>query len=113
MAKKHLKNSEAGSRAEDRSKTGVNVRWDGGGMRSTYANVCTVTSSREEVVLMFGMNKSWQNGPQELTVEVSDRMILSPYTAKRLSMLRNKLLGEYESRFGEIDIEAAETAPAG
>lgn len=84
------------------------IRWDGSKMRSTYANICNVSSSREEVTLLFGTNKTWHGGQKELTVELSDRMILNPYAAKRLSLLLNSTVLEYEKRFGEIALEVVE-----
>ena len=33
----------------------MKIKWDDSNMRSGYANVCNVTSTREEVVLLFGM----------------------------------------------------------
>lgn len=58
------------------------INWDGSKMRSTYANVCNVSSTREEVTLLFGINKNWHAGQKDLTVELSDRMVLNPYAAK-------------------------------
>jgi hypothetical protein len=98
-------NNEAGQR--------VSINWDTTSMRSTYANVCNVSSTQEEVNVIFGTNKSWQSGQGELTLEITDRLILSPFTAKRLSMLLNNVLKEYESRYGEVKISAGkiETGP--
>ncbi len=81
------------------------IRWDDSNMRSTYANVCNVASTREEVTLLFGTNQSWHTGQKELTVGLSDRIILNPYAAKRLSILLNNVVAEYESRFGEIGLD--------
>ncbi|VAX06790.1 hypothetical protein MNBD_GAMMA25-1440 [hydrothermal vent metagenome] len=82
------------------------IRWDDSNMRSTYANVCNVASTREEVTLLFGTNQTWHTGQKELTVDLSDRLILNPYAAKRLSLLLSNVVTEYESRFGEIGLEA-------
>ena len=81
------------------------VVWDDSAMRSTYANVCNVTSTREEVVVVFGTNQAWKGAGQSVTVELSDRMILSPFAAKRLSRLLNGVVEEYERRFGMLAIE--------
>ena len=32
------------------------IRWDDSTLKSSYANVCNVSSTREEVVLVFGIN---------------------------------------------------------
>lgn len=84
------------------------IRWDGSKMRSTYANVCNVSSTREEVTLMFGTNQNWHAGQKELTIELSDRMILNPYAAKRMAILLSNTMQEYEKRFGEIQLEIPE-----
>ena len=44
------------------------VVWDDSKMRSTYANVCNVASTREEVVVLFGTNQAWRADGSELKV---------------------------------------------
>jgi hypothetical protein len=75
-------------------------------MKSSYANVCNVTSTREEVVLLFGMNQAWNRGQKEVTIHLTDRIVVSPYAAKRLSMLLAGVVKEYENRFGTLNIES-------
>jgi hypothetical protein len=81
---------------------GPTVRWDDKNMKSSYANVCNVASTREEVVLLFGVNQAWHAGQKEIPVQLSDRLILSPHAAKRLSILLDNVLREYEKRFGAL-----------
>lgn len=81
---------------------GPRVRWDDSNMRSSYANVCNVSSSREEFVLLFGVNQAWHAGQQEIPIQLSERIIMSPHAAKRLSVLLTNVLREYESRFGAL-----------
>ncbi len=81
------------------------IRWDDSNMKSSYANVCNVSSTREEVVLLFGMNQAWQAGQKEVTVHLTDRVILSPYSAKRLVALLSNVMKEYETRFGQLGTE--------
>ena len=81
------------------------VKWDDANMRSSYANVCNVASTREEVTLLFGTNQTWHSGQQEVSVRLSDRIILSPFAAKRLSMLIVNVVNEYEKRFGTLSID--------
>ncbi len=91
---------------DKKTATSPRIRWDDSNMRSTYANVCNVASTREEVTLLFGTNQTWHTGQKELTVGLSDRIILNPYAAKRLSILLDNVIKEYESRFGEIGLES-------
>ncbi len=82
------------------------VMWDDSKMNSVYANVCNVSSTREEVVLMFGVNQAWQGAQSEVTVTLSDRVILSPFAAKRLSILLQQIVSQYETRFGALEVLA-------
>src|SRR5690349_21907614 len=84
---------------------GARIKWDDSSMRSSYANVCNVASTREEVVLLFGINQAWHAGQREVTVQLTDRIILSPFAAKRLALLLGNLLREHESRFGPLPID--------
>jgi hypothetical protein len=90
-------------------RPGLRVRWDTSKMTSTYANVCNVSSTREEVTLLFGTNQTWYTGQDELKVELSDRIVMSPFAAKRLSALLANVMREYERRFGSLPIEPEPT----
>ncbi len=79
------------------------VKWDTTNLRSSYANFCNANSTREEVVLNFGVNKTWERGPQDaLDIELNHRIVLSPFAAKRLAELMQQLLKEYEARYGAL-----------
>jgi len=80
------------------------IKWDDSDMSTSYANVCNVSSSREEVTLLFGTNQTWHTGQQEFTIKLSDRVIISPFAAKRLLALLQNVVGQYEQRFGQLDI---------
>ena len=80
------------------------VVWDDTNMRSAYANVCNVVGTREEVILLFGANQTWQGGQPEVRVLLSDRVVLSPFAAKRLHQMLAQGLKEYENRFGELKL---------
>jgi Protein of unknown function (DUF3467) len=61
------------------------VTWDDSNMSTSYANVVNVVSTREEVTLFFGTNQSWDvRDSREVTVQLSDRIVLNPYAAKQL-----------------------------
>src|SRR2546422_2793495 len=91
------------------------IKWDDSNLKSSYANVCNVSSTREEVVLVFGINQAWERGQNEVQVQLTDRIILSPFAAKRLAQLLNNVVREYESRFGTLNVEirrSEETSPS-
>src|SRR3546814_20086483 len=57
-------------------------------LKSSYCNMANVTSTREEVVLNFGVNQNWDqpaDPARELEVDMQHRVILSPVAARRLS----------------------------
>ena len=81
------------------------IHWDDSQMTSSYANVVNATSSREEVTLFFGTNRTWNAADvDKLVVSLSNRIILNPHAAKRLLTLLAAVLAEYERRHGKINI---------
>lgn len=86
------------------------VVWDDSAMRSVYSNATNVAAGREEIVLLFGMNQAWYAGQKEIRIHLTDRVILNPFAAKRLSLLLNNVLQSYEARYGKLDAEASPTS---
>ena len=105
--------TESGNSESKPRPTVPKVNWDDSQMTSSYANVCNVSSTREEVVLLFGMNQAWQRGQEELTVQLTNRVILGPFAAKRLCALLVNVVKQYESRFGEMVIETGAEGTSG
>ena len=78
------------------------IKWQAEGLKSSYANFANANSTREEVVLNFGVNNSWDRAQSEVAIELSHRIMLSPFAAKRLSTMLTQLIAEYEQRYGEL-----------
>jgi hypothetical protein len=78
------------------------ILWDDSKLRTTYANVCNVASTREEVMVLFGTNQAWKDASDEVTVSLSDRMLMTPYAAKRLHHMLGKSIEEYERQHGKL-----------
>jgi len=87
------------------------INWEDEGMTTAYANVANATSSREEVILLFGINQAWQGGQDSVDINLSDRLVLSPFAAKRLHMMLTGSLQAYDQRFGNA-AEGRMSAPA-
>jgi hypothetical protein len=105
MATNKPADDAAKGKTQAQAQPGASIRWDDTAMRSSYANVCNVTSTREEVVMLFGINQAWNRGQKEVTIQLTDRIIISPYAAKRLVMLLDGVVKEYEKRFGALNVE--------
>lgn len=94
--------ADSAKKAPDTQK----VVWDDSRMNTSYSNVCNVLGSREEITLLFGANQAWHSGQKEVKVLLSDRVVLNPYAAKRLATLLERVLKEYEVRYGELKLDA-------
>ncbi len=81
------------------------VNWDDSKMATTFANVVNVMVTREELTLLFGMNQTWNMAEtKELTVQLSNRIVLTPYAAKRLLTLLAARMADYEARLGPLTL---------
>ncbi len=76
------------------------LQFDTSKLKSSYCNMCNATSTREEVVLNFGLNESWDLGQRDVQVQLLHRIILSPHAARRLHELLGRLMKEYDARYG-------------
>jgi hypothetical protein len=106
-------NPTAGGDAEDSRAQNATptVTWDDSNMSTSYANVVNVASTREEVTLFFGMNQTWNiRDDRGVAVQLSDRMVLNPFAAKRLWTLLGNVLKEHENRYGPLNLEVRDGA---
>jgi hypothetical protein len=81
---------------------GPKVKWNVEHLKSSYVNFANANSTKEEVVLNFGLNTSWDRANPEVEIELAHRIVMSPFAAKRLAELMSKLMVEYETRYGEL-----------
>lgn len=89
----------------------LKVIWDDAKMQMSYANVCNVSSTKEEFNLLFGTNQSWTASQQSVRIALSNRIILNPHAAKRLARLLATAVEQYESKMGEIALETGTPQP--
>ncbi|HWL82969.1 MAG TPA: DUF3467 domain-containing protein [Roseomonas sp.] len=78
------------------------IKWDDSKLRTTYANVCNVATTREEVMVLFGTSQAWMGSTEEVTVALTDRVLLNPHAAKRLAAMLNKTIEEFEKAYGSL-----------
>jgi hypothetical protein len=102
-AEKEAKKSD-GEATEPVNPNQVRIVWDDTAMRSVYANAANVAGGQEEIVLLFGLNQSWHSGQKDIKVTLSDRVIMNPHAAKRLSVLLSNVLQNYEKQFGKLEM---------
>jgi len=84
----------------------VRVQLDERDMKTVYANAYRIHTAAEEVVMDFGFNmpdpNSQQGGAPTLLFKVTDRVIMSYGSSKRLAMSLTQLVKRFEQQFGEI-----------
>ena len=98
--------SETQSPAAVEPNRPTTVQWVDKNMATHFANVVNVQSTREQVDLFFGMNQTWNiTGNSQVAVDLTNRIILTPYAAKRLWTILGNVLREYESRHGALEVE--------
>ena len=77
---------------------------DDSGVDACYSNFCRVSSTPEELILDLGLNPTpFANG--EITVPVSQRIIMNHITAKRLLSLLSATLQRHEQAFGVVETD--------
>lgn len=89
-------------KVEAAGAAGPRIKWNTEHLKSSYVNFANANSTREEVVMNFGLNNSWDRSQPEVEVELAHRLVMSPFAAKRLSELLVKLIAEYETRYGDL-----------
>src|SRR5215510_6311474 len=100
-------NGRAAAPSEADQPTMASVQWDDSRMATHFANVVNIQSTLEQVDLFFGTNKTWNvANERQVKVELTDRVILSPHAAKRLSIALAGVIREYEARHGTLKVDA-------
>ena len=93
---------EAPAAAEQPQQTKLNV--DDSNVMACYANFCRVSSTPEEMILDLGLNPQ-PMGIGEVTIKVSQRIIMNHYTAKRLLSALSMALQRHEQAFGVLETD--------
>jgi hypothetical protein len=76
---------------------------------AAYSNFARVTATPEEVIIDFGLNPNpFLQGRQE--VNVTQRLIMNFYTAKRLCSALMMTLQRHEATFGSIELDVRRRA---
>ena len=99
----------------DSGAPNVQLMLDERDMKTTFTNAYRIHTTAEEVVVDFGfnmLNPNPQTGQQQMLFKVTDRMIMSYSTVKRLTGSLTQLIRRYEQQFGEIPTQQPSTGAA-
>ena len=73
-------------------------------VNAAYANFCRVTGSPEELIIDFGLNPQPVGVPKN-PIQVTQRVIVNYYTAKRLLHALSLSIQRHESVFGVLETD--------
>src|SRR5262245_57875497 len=76
---------------------------------ASYANFCRVTGTPEELIVDFGLNAQ-PLAPTNDPIELSQRIVLNYFTAKRLLQALSASVARHESVFGELEVNVLKRA---
>jgi hypothetical protein len=89
-------NKNRGDHAGKSEKGGEpGIIWDDSQARTFSPNVAQVKAVREEVWLLFGTTQRKHSDQNDLLVESPVRVIMSPFTAKQLSIALDHVIQKY------------------
>lgn len=71
---------------------------------AAYANFCRVTGTPEELIIDFGLNTQPMGVPSE-PIEVSERIVMNYFTAKRMLSALSMSLQRHEAAFGVLETD--------
>jgi hypothetical protein len=71
---------------------------------AAYANFCRVTGTPEELIIDFGLNTQPMGTPSE-PIEISERIVMNYYTAKRMMAALQMSLQRHEAAFGVLETD--------
>lgn len=80
------------------------VTVDSSKAHAAYANFCRVTGTPEELIIDFGLNTQPMGVPTE-PIEISERIVMNYYTAKRMMAALQMSLQRHEAAFGVLETD--------
>ena len=87
----------------------VQLRVDERQMETQYANAFRSNGTAEEVMLDFGLNSpaAVQRDYPEFVFQVTSRIIMNYYSAKRLAMTLTQVVRRHEEQFGQLEMDVS------
>lgn len=80
------------------------VQVDSSKAHAAYANFCRVTGTPEELIIDFGLNTQPMGVPTD-PIEVSERIVVNYFTAKRMLTALSMSVQRHEAAFGVLETD--------
>ncbi|MCC5828790.1 MAG: DUF3467 domain-containing protein [Phycisphaeraceae bacterium] len=82
----------------------IRIQVDEEDVPTTYASICRVSGTAEEFTVDFA-GPLKQTGQGTASLRVLERVYLNPWAAKRLAMMLQQAVGQYEQTYGTIELD--------
>jgi hypothetical protein len=80
------------------------ITLDDSHLTACYANFCRISSTPEELILDLGLNPQ-PMARVDTTINISQRIIMNHYTAKRMLSALSMTLQRHEQAFGALETD--------
>ena len=98
-------NSSSRSASKSEARAGqLEVHCDSSHSAGCYANFCRVTGTPEELIIDFGLNTQPMGVPSA-PIEISERIVMNYFTAKRMMAALQMSLQRHEAAFGVLETD--------
>ena len=78
---------------------------DATNLKASYANVCRIAQTPNEVIIDFGINPNFFGQILDEPLKLDQRIILSHDAAKRLCIHLTTTIQNFESKYGAIELD--------
>lgn len=99
-----IEEPQAAPAAEAPAQQRQQVTVDSSKAHAAYANFCRVTGTPEELIIDFGLNTQPMGIPTD-PIEISERIVMNYYTAKRMMAALQMSLQRHEAAFGVLETD--------
>jgi hypothetical protein len=76
-------------------------------LKTSYANVCRIAQTPNEVIVDFGMNPNFFGQVLDEPLSLDHRIIMSHDAAKRLCIHLTNTIQAFEAKYGAIELDIA------
>jgi hypothetical protein len=83
------------------------------GVVPTYANLCRVTSTPEEVIMDFAVNPNAFGRVLDEPLKLNHRIIMNYHAAKRVALILAETVRRHENAYGEIQLDPRKRVKGG
>jgi hypothetical protein len=99
--------------ATEKQPTQERVKISTEGLTATYANLCRVTSTPEEVIMDFAVNPNAFGAVLDEPLKADHRIIMNFYAAKRVAMILGETIRRHEAAYGEVQLDPRKRVKTG